>query len=140
MTGFKLVLHGTYEKPDYLKNGPRNYNEEEVTVGDATADESKPVKQEAMSEAEMSGAEAIKSQKKDLSSSVEEDEEEEEDQQDGGEEKEESEEQEAGESESNESGDDAAEEISVEEDEVDSSSPEAMERLLNKMMNARRYY
>lgn len=24
---FKLVLHGTYEKPDYLKNGPRNYAE-----------------------------------------------------------------------------------------------------------------
>lgn len=28
LKNFKLVLHGTYEKPDYLKNGPRKYEDE----------------------------------------------------------------------------------------------------------------
>lgn len=27
ITGFKLVLHGTYEQPEYIKNGPRKYEE-----------------------------------------------------------------------------------------------------------------
>lgn len=29
---FKLVLHGTYDKPDYMKNGPRVYNEPKVDL------------------------------------------------------------------------------------------------------------
>ena len=28
LKNFKLVLHGTYDKPDYLKNGPRKYEDE----------------------------------------------------------------------------------------------------------------
>lgn len=39
LKSFKLVLHGTYEKPDYLKNGPRKYEEP-----DFKAEEEKPVK------------------------------------------------------------------------------------------------
>ena len=34
-----MVLHGTYLKPDYLKNGPRKYEEPEFK-----AEEEKPVK------------------------------------------------------------------------------------------------
>ena len=37
ITSFKLVLHGTYDQPEYLKNGPRIY--EEITSNDPSADE-----------------------------------------------------------------------------------------------------
>ncbi len=36
LTGFKLVLHGTYEKPDYMKNGPRNYDEPTDQIKETT--------------------------------------------------------------------------------------------------------
>jgi hypothetical protein len=39
---FKLVLHGTYEQPDHLKNGPRIYEDEKVEKQIDTEEPIKP--------------------------------------------------------------------------------------------------
>ncbi len=60
MTGFKLVLHGAYEQPDYIKNGPRKYDEPMLDT--PKKDPSKAVSQSEMVKSNVPTA------KKDLSS------------------------------------------------------------------------
>lgn len=38
--GFKLVLHGTFDQPDYIKNGPRVYNEQAILEEENVNDDS----------------------------------------------------------------------------------------------------
>lgn len=71
LVNFKLVMHGTYEQPEYMKNGPRKYqNDEKTTVQDTTAETITTEKNQVFqSERSFSSEEMSSEEKRDSESS-----------------------------------------------------------------------